>query len=241
MKNRLLYGFLSLCILSCVVGCQKSSIEESDISKNKKIVYSDPSYEKEKCSETSTLDDSSSIIIDDNSNEKDERYDETNQWEEKQKDRINKNAPIHIGMNKNDVYDELCKTIDSSEIMDDDGDYVVEMTNNQAAQLFDVEAVKALPTIEDVSLLFNDNKLNYIDVHTPLPSETSSTDSSPAAIEKSIKLIASNMGIKDEVTVRGQHGSYSIYRGTVEIDSVRITIFISDRLDGVDVRLYSNF
>lgn len=164
-----------------------------------------------------------------------------------EEERINKEADIYIGMDSKSVLIKLGQILDNNQITVSDPtssgmiNYSFTISNSEAADLFKVDSIRNLPQITNVTLQFSDDKLEYISLKTELPSDASNTATGREYIAGIIKNEARKMGYNDDVIVRGQYGNNVVYRGTFDIDGVRITLFISDELKNMGVHLYSNF
>lgn len=162
-------------------------------------------------------------------------------------ERINKDADIHIGMDSKSVLKKLEQKLNNDEITVSDPtpsgiiNYLFTVSNSEAADLFKVDSVRNLPQITNITLQFLDDKLEYIDLTTKLPSDVSNTATGREDIADIIKNEAQKMGYNDDVIVRGMYGNYVVYRGTFNIGGVKITLFIDSKLESMGVCLYSNF
>lgn len=180
------------------------------------------------------------------SSKKSQAEEHAEEQEKKEQARINEDAPIHIGMDSDSVLSELQKIVDKSEIVIEDSkehdwtEYNFELSNSQVADIFGVKGVNSLPEVTKVELLFSatEGGLYLIHLYTKFPSNVSTEDSSRAAIEKIIKQEAQDMGAIGKISCRGQYGSYVIYRGTFEVDGVKIGISISEKMSDMIVSLY---
>ncbi len=191
------------------------------------------------------------IVYFDDSNEMSQAEKFKREYAEKktreEEERINKEADIHIGMDSKSVLIKLEQMLNNNQITVSDStpsgmiNYSFTISNIEAADLFKVDSVRNLPQITNVTLQFLDDKLEYIDLKTELPLEVSNSSTRKEYIANIIKNEAKKMGYDEDIIIRGQYGSSVVYRGTFEIDGAKITLFISDELKSMDVRLYSNF
>ena len=165
--------------------------------------------------------------------------------------RVNKNAPIHIGMKNEDVLAVLDKTVDRSKLEvydygEKDTDYRVILSNSQAAELFGFAALESLPKITAVDISCFDGVLEYIDLDTELPKYVS--DYSKEETKGLINRIAREMGATKNARMGSMTtdglGSITKYHGTVKIDGVSTTVYITisgNKITDMSVRIYSNF